>query len=274
MRAALLALLLAPAARAERLLVVLPEHASAPYQEALEGIRAAWTGELETATDAKSLPEKPGDVVIALGARAARRARACGSPVVVALAPSFRAPARRGLVRVLMTPAPEDIARRLAGSGVKRLLLLHSGNGHAEFARRAEEEARREGIEIVLATIAVGEDLPSALRRAGEADAVWLAPDPDLVVPETFLAVREFAKALAIPFFAPTPGLAKDGARPDLAASFKDCGRAAALAAAELAAGRPVAEAVHPAAAEWAAAASSVSPSTSPVASSTGPFKR
>jgi len=131
--------------------------------------------------------------------------------------------------------------------------------------------ARAAGVDIIDAPIGGAEDLPASLRgAAAEADAVWLAPDPDLVVPETFRAVREFARARGIPFFAPTPGLAPGGVRGDLAASFRDCGRAAGRAAAELASGRAPSAAVYPVGDETV----SVGASTAAVVSSTAPARR
>ena len=78
------------------------------------------------------------------------------------------------------------------------------------------------------------------------ADAVWLAPDPGTVTPENFGAVREFARARSLPFFAHAAGLVMDEVRGDLTVSFRECGREAARAARELLAGRAVAKTVYP----------------------------
>jgi hypothetical protein len=129
---------------------------------------------------------------------------------------------------------------------VRRLLAVRAVAAEPEFVRRAAEAGKRAGIVIVDEILPEPGALPRLLRGDGaRADAIWLAPDPGAVTPETFSVAREFARARAIPFFAPAAGFVKEEIRGELAVSFRDCGREAALAAKELLAGRPVAEVVY-----------------------------
>lgn len=250
MRAALMSLiLLAPAvARGAQALVVMNEPLSASSREALEGLRAEWAGPIEIASAARPLP--PGDhgVIIAFGGRAAMRARLSGAPLVVALAPSYRAESRAfPTVRVAMTPSPERFVNLLAAAGVHRLLAVREVPAEPEFVRRAEAAGKRSDVVIEDEILTAPDGLPRLLRGAGmRADALWLAPDPGVVTPEAFTVAREFSRARAIPFFAPAAGLVKKEIRGELAVSFRDCGRQAALAAQELLAGRTVAVVVYP----------------------------
>lgn len=239
--------LLAPGeARAAEALVVLSEPLQAHQRSALEGFRAEWPGRLVTASAGRPLPPGPHDVIVAFGGRAALRARSAGAPMVVALAPGYR-DAGRPSVRVEMTPSPERIVRVLADAGVRRLLAVRATPAEPEFQRRASAAGASAGVRIEDRTLASPGGLPALLRRAGDgADAIWLTPDPDAVTPETFGAVREFARARSIPFFAPAAGLVSDEIRGELTASFEDCGRAAARAAREMLAGESKAKVVYP----------------------------
>jgi hypothetical protein len=252
MRAALLALLLlAPAAaRAAQALVVVSEPLSPSFREALDGFLAEWGETVDTVPAGRALPPGPRGVIIAFGGHAASRARQDGAPMVVALAPAYRPDGRRpATVRVAMTPSPERFVSALAAAGVRRLLAVRSVAADPDFLRRASVAGERSGVVIDDGILPGPDDLPHLLRRDGvRADAVWLAPDPGSVTPETFGAAREFSRARALPFFAPAAGLVMDEVRGELTVSFRDCGREAALAARELLAGRVVAGIVYPAA--------------------------
>lgn len=227
------------------LLVVLSEPLSASHREALEGLRAEWRGPIDISSDGRALPHGPHGVIIALGGRAARRARQGSVPTVVALAPGARAGS--ATVLVAMTPSPERMVSILSGAGIHRLLAVRAVSADPEFRRRAAEAGRLAGVEIEDGILPKADDLPRLLRGPGlAAEAIWLAPDPESVTPETFAVAREFARGRALPFFAPAAGLVSDEVRGELAVSFRDCGREAARAARELGAGRPTTRVVYP----------------------------
>ncbi len=250
MRGALLALLfLAPAtARAARVLVVVSEPLAGSYREALEGFRAEWGEGVEVASAGRALPPGERGVIVAFGAHAAARARQGGAPMVVALAPTYRADGGRpATVQVAMTPSPERFAAMLAAAGVHRLLAVRSPAADAEFIRLAAVAGKRAGVRIEDAILASADAIPRLLRKDGVlADAIWLAPDPVSVTPQTFGAAREFSRARSLPFFAPAEGLVLNEVRGDLVVSFRECGREAARAARELLAGRLTERVVYP----------------------------
>lgn len=250
MHAALIILLVlaAPAVRAVQALVVLSEPLSASHREALEGLRSEWTGTIEISPAGRPLPPGPHGVIIALGGRAAMRVRQAREPMVVALAPGYRAAAPGSeTVIVAMTPSPERFVSVMSAAGIHRLLAVRAVPAEPEFVRRATEAGKRSGVAIEDEILPDTEGLPRLLRGAGaRAGAIWLAPDPEAVTPVTFAVAREFARARAVPFFAPAAGLVSDEIRGELAVSFRDCGREAARAAKELLAGRRVGKVVYP----------------------------
>lgn len=229
-------------------LVVLSEPLAPPYREAFESLLEEWQEPLETAPAGRPLPPGPHGVIIALGGRAAMTAHGADAPMVVALAPDYRARGRKlPTVRVELTPAPERIISLLAAAGVRRLLVVRASPPDPDFAHRAEGAGIASGVVIADAILASPERLPGLLRRLGpDADAVWLAPDPAAVTRETFATARDFSRARSIPFFAPAAGLVVGEVRGDLTVSFGDCGRAAARAAREILARRTVPKAVYP----------------------------
>ena len=236
---ALLLALLPASAGAATALLVLSEPLTSPYREALEGLRAEWGEAIETVSAGRALPRGPYGVIIALGGRAALRAQGTDAPLVVALAPSYRGESRgSAMVRVDLAPSPESFVRILAAMGVHRLIALRSRPADADFSRRIAAAGKTAGVIIEDEIFSATDDLPKLLREIGQrGDAVWMAPDPGAVTAETFRTVREFARARAIPFFAPTAGLATEGIRGELTVSFRDCGKEAARAARGLLAG-------------------------------------
>lgn len=249
MRSALMILLLlAPAsARAADTLVVLSDPASSSYQEALDGLRAEMGETIKVVSADRPLPPGPHGVIIAFGGRAALRAQKSGAPMVVALAPTYRTKNSSMTVRIAMTPSPERFVGFLAAANVRHLLAVHSISAEVEFLRLAVATGKQSGIGIEAGMLSSSADLPRLLRSSdARVDAIWLAPDPDVVTPEIFAAVREFSRVRRIPFFSPAAGLVADEVRGELTVSFRDCGRAAGLAARELLAGRAIAKIVYP----------------------------
>jgi len=77
-------------------------------------------------------------------------------------------------------------------------------------------------------------------------DAFWLPPDPFLISRESLMILREFSWSNSIPFYAPTKGLAREGAAAAVGASFADIGAAAAAAVKALQAGNVLEPVIFP----------------------------
>lgn len=238
----LLPLLSAPARGADALIVV-SEPLRGAYREAFEGLREEFPEPFDVAPAGRPLPAGRYGVIIALGGGAAAAARRSGAPLIVALAPGHRG----ATVLVALTPSPERFVSLLASRGVSRLLAVRAAPAENEFSRRASSAAIDAGLKITDAYVASHRRLPALLRRDGlEADAIWLAPDPDAVTPGNLSSISEFARARGVLFFAPAAGLVSKDSLGDLTVSFRDCGREAGRAARELLAGRAVPKVVYP----------------------------
>lgn len=223
-------------------LVVVSEPLSSAHREALDGLEEGWAGSLHVTAADRPLPAGPHGVVIAFGGGAAAAARRDGAPLIAALAPGYRGAA----VLVALTPSPERIVSLLAGRGVRRLLVVRAAPPEEEFSRRVSSAAAAAGLMITNARLASPQRLPSLLRREGlEADAIWLAPDPEAVTPVNFAAIMEFSRARGALFFAPAAGLVSKDSLGDLTVTFRDCGREAGRAARELLDGRHVPSVVY-----------------------------
>ncbi|MDE2143008.1 MAG: hypothetical protein KGJ84_11425 [Elusimicrobia bacterium] len=240
--------LLALGAHAGEVVVVAPDSPMAPYREALQGVCDA-LGECPPVWKTADAPEMPDDVrvVIALGGRAARLRYRAGTAVVTALSPG-REPRRDVAAAVRLTYAPSEFARRLRNlvpTG-RRAFLLWSEPASGRFAAEVRREAALLSWNAVPIRVRDPEDIPALLRSLAAADALWMAPDPDLVTPTTFDAVREAAASRGAVFFAPAPGLAERGATPGLAPSFRASGLRAGEIARALLARKPAPEVAYP----------------------------
>lgn len=240
----------ARAARASEIVVVAPESPMPPYQEALQGVCDALGACPPVLSPGASLP-RDAKVVIALGARAARRSYPAGEVLVTALTPGFAArlhAAAGSVVRVQMDYTPEEFARRLRQlkPDSHRAVVLWSQESSRRYAEAVRAAAAPLDLEVLPVQVARPDEVPSLLRSLPDSDALWLAPDPDLVTLTTFDAAREYALSRGITFFAPAPGLAGRGADPGLTPAFRDSGLRAGEAAREILSGRVPPEMTYP----------------------------
>lgn len=227
-----LALASGPAAAADPVLTVSVSSPSSYNQEALEGLRLAWNGPVSTG------PAKGAAVAAAFGSAAALALPADAKAAVVVLAPGFSLPADGRTSVVSMFPDGEALAEALAAArpGLARVAVLWSS------PHLSEEIAALTGapgkVRFVSARVVRQEDLPVVLRALEDVDAVWLAPDPQLLTPWAGEIIARGARAGRRPAFAPTRALtAFFGASASV--PFAEMGRLAAEAGRELVKGSP-----------------------------------
>lgn len=252
MRAPLLAaLLLAPGlAAAGDIVVVMPESRTVPHEEALQGVCEALGACPETRPAGASLPEDA-RVVVAIGGHAARQRYPSELTLVTALCPGVepRASVSEGpVVHVRMTPSPAEFAAvlRARRPGVRRIALFWSSRSRGRYVRELVAVLSAGGVTADARRVESLQDLPSLLRSLARPDAVWLAPDPELVTPVSFALLKEYAKAEKTLFLAPAAGLS-DGADASLAPGFRSVGVRAGLAARDALAGREIPREAYPA---------------------------
>jgi hypothetical protein len=253
MRSLFLAVLLAfpgPAAAGE-VVVVMPQSRTAPHEEALLGVCEALGGCPETRPAGAALPEGA-RIVVAIGGDAARQRYPAELTLVTALCPGLesRPSASEGpVVRVRMAPSPADFAAGLRARRpeVKRVALLWSARGRGRYVRELRAVLASAGVTADAQRLHSPDDLPALLRGLERPDAVWVAPDPELVTPVSFALLKEYAKAEKAVFLAPAAGLGEGGADAALAPSFRAVGVRAGLAARDALAGREIPEEAYPA---------------------------
>lgn len=248
LRAALL--LLPGLAAGAELVVFMPERPLPPHEEALLGLCETLGRCPETLSAGAPLP-KDARVVVAIGGEAARRRYPSRVTLVTALTPGLGSPAGTGAgswVRVTMRPSPADFLAALRSHRPVpgRVALLWASRAHARYVGELAALMRGAGLEPDARRLDAPEDLPALLRSIERPDAVWLAPDPELVTPVNYALLKEYAKSGPTRFLAPAPGLAAAGADASVAPSFRSVGARAGQVARDALAGREIPQEAYP----------------------------
>lgn len=253
--AAAAALRAAPA-RAQEVVAVLSADAG-PYRAAFEDFQKS----LGRSVPVVRLPAGPMDaaprarVVVAFGGEAALQSYPERAAVIACLAPGLRPRSEGGgtYAFVSMKPPADTLLRRLKALQPKlaRLTVLWNAEDSASYAKALRRSGAALGVEVDAVLVTSPDRLPDVLRAlAHKTDALWLAPDPGLVTPESFQTIKQFSWDSAIPFYAPTAGLVAAGAAAAVSVSAAEAGRQAAALARQALAGEPLPEVVYPSAVE------------------------
>lgn len=226
--------------------------APGPYQDAFEGFIKEFGREVPTVRLPEQVSAAGAGVIVAFGGEASVQPYPDGATVISCLAPGLKTrPRHRGpFVRVTMKPP----ARRLLAElrrlqpGLKRLAVLSRALDTGGYAAELRRAGAALGILILAPPVSGGGEVPGALRDAFKAgaDAVWLAPDPSLVTPETFQTIKRFSWDNNLPFYAPSRGLAVAGAAAAVSVSPAEQGREAAILARRALAGERLPDFVYP----------------------------
>lgn len=223
-----------------------------PYQDAFAGFTKEFGAEVPTVRLPGRVSAAEASVIVAFGGEAAVQPYPDGAVLIACLAPGLKTrPRHRGpFVRVMMKPPARKLLaelRRLQ-PGLKRLAVLSHALDTGGYAAELRRAGAALGILILAPPVSGGGEVPGALRgafRAG-ADAVWLAPDPALVTPETFQTIKQFSWDNRLPFYAPSRGLAVAGASAAVSVSPPEQGREAAHLARRAMAGERLPDFVYP----------------------------
>lgn len=233
--------LLATASAAQDVVAVLGADLR-PYHEAYERFQEKLGRPVPVLPAGAAIPGSV-KVVVAFGGKAAVQSYPERVALVYGVAPGLEVgpETHDGVtVQIPMQPAASVLLENLRAvqPKLKRLAVLWASDAFEADVAELGKAGEAAGIEIVSERVDGAGALPSALRRlGGRADAVWLTADPLLINAENFETVRQFSRANAIPFYAPTEGLAEHGAVASVSVSYADIGRAAAAVVARLLAG-------------------------------------
>lgn len=231
--------LAATSLRAQEVLAVLSSDLSA-YQEAHAAFAAVYgqgAGVRNLSDGGFSVPPET-LLIVAFGRKAAERDYPSRVKLIACLAPGL--PARwagnRPAVVISMLPPPEKLVAALKGiqPGLKRLTVIWSSSAFEDYLGSLRQASGVTGIEIRSERLAAAAGLPDRLRGLiGKTDALWLAPDPQILTEQSFSVILNVARASGLPVYAAAPGLAERGAAAAVFLSFRESGRVAALAARE-----------------------------------------
>ncbi|MSP63909.1 MAG: hypothetical protein EXR72_26905 [Myxococcales bacterium] len=188
-----------------------------------------------------SPPLHRGDVVLAVGQRAL--AMVSGSPahVISALAPNVLP----GVISADEVPPPELALRalKIARPTVRRIGVVH-GPRTDHLVARLWAPAQALGLSLVIARAPDGPRAVRELHRivatSPSVDALWLAPDLDVLTSQLFQYALTLEIQRALPIAAPTRHQVKSGALLSIDADPRAVGRQAAEITNRLLAGEPI----------------------------------
>lgn len=239
----------AAGARAQEVVAVVSS-GPGPYRAAYESFVQA-LGRRVPALKLGRAGETKARVIVAFGGEAASQTYPENATLIACMAPALGyASDHQGPYAFLtMKPAPAALISglKLLQPGLKRLAVLAGARDTERYVADLRAAGQMAGVELVVPEAAGPEGVPGALREiAGKSDAIWLAPDPKLVNPESFAAIRQFSGDHSVPFYAPTSGLAAAGASAAVSVGPEDVGRQAAEMTRRALAGEPLEELVYP----------------------------
>ncbi|MDE2142889.1 MAG: hypothetical protein KGJ84_10800 [Elusimicrobia bacterium] len=228
-------------ARGQEVAAVLSSDQSA-YREVYEGFQAAFGRPVPRLAPGDKVPDSA-DIVLAFGGKAAVSRYPGRVVLIYAVAPSVvvgRDTHDGTSIKIMMEPQAEALIRILTAiqPGLKRLAVLWSSAGQAASAERLVRVGAARGVAVSAERLEDGDGLPGRLRELmGREDAIWLAPDPALVNARNFSIIKEYSYDNGIPFYAPTAGLAEQGATAAVSVGYREMGRTMAAAAKSVLAG-------------------------------------
>lgn len=206
----LLAFCLSPLSLAQGAeLLILQSGRNQIYADALRGFRSACRYSEETVVlsdyaevDVQRLvkEERP-RAVVAVGDHAlaaARRVREV--PVVALLSLNLSRHSPDNVGGVAMTFAPREYLKLFRELGVKRVGVFYDPKKSGQYLKKAQQEARQEGVSLLAEPLHNPRDLQGKLERMkGEIDALWMLPDATVVTTVNMEALLLFSMTESVP---------------------------------------------------------------------------
>ncbi len=232
---AVLAPALAGAARAQEVVAVIGAE-NRTSRETYESFQASYGRAIPVLPPGQAIPAET-RVVAAFGGKAALRRYPRRVALIYAISPGVlvdRGASGGPAIKIMMEPEAGALLERLSAlqPRLKRLAVLWSGPARAGSAQRLADAGAARGMAVSAERLEVPGDLPDRLRELkGKVDAIWLPPDPLLINAGNFETIKRFSYDNNIPVYAPTMGLAEQGATAGVSVSAEEMGRTMAGAA-------------------------------------------
>ena len=223
------------------------------YKEVLAGFEKELgrpADKVFTAENADKVPAATG-VVAAFGARAVIQAYPDGATLIY-WAPGLddAEVAHEGaVIKVSPLPRPENLLLKLKElqPGLKELRGFFVSGAYTLYAEKMKKAAAVQGMVFRADRLRGAQDLPGRLRAMKpKPDAIWLAPDPELINAMSFVTLKDYSLDNGVPLYAPSAGLVEQGATASVGADFAEIGRMAAVAAVKADAGESGQDEVYP----------------------------
>jgi hypothetical protein len=187
-------------------------------------------------------------VVVALGSPAISQPYPPSAKLVAALFMDPDLPMPGGTVQVSSLPDAFLFLGKIRDlvPALTTLAVFSAPGLYQPYIHYLEAAGKVTGTKILVRNVESQSDLVGALRGLqGKAEALWLAPLPLLLDQKNFQFVSDYCRSTKLGLIAPVPELAGAGALAGMAPSVHDLGRAAGLAAKDLAAGKQGARSVN-----------------------------
>lgn len=244
----LLASVSGPAAAQEVVAVLASEQRA--QRETYQSFQAAFGKPVPVVPLGEDIPAGA-KVVVAFGGKAAIAPYPGRVTLIYAIAPGLIVGPKSHdgrSIKVMMEPEPGALLHALQSlqPKLKRLAVLWSSAIRGPAVERLVKLGAARGIAVSAERLEHSRGLPDRLRRLeGKVDAIWLPPDPLLINESSFGVIKHYSYDNDIPFYAPTEGLAEQGATAAVAVSNKEMGRQAAAAAKAVLKGSEVASELY-----------------------------
>lgn len=234
---ALLSATLAGAASAQEIVAVLGSDMR-PYRETFASCQAAFGRAVPVLPLGAEIPDSA-KVVLAFGAKAAIEPYPGRVTLIYAIAPGLLVTRKTHpgpSVKIKMEPEAGALLGRLREiqPGLKRLAVLWTRTSavRAADAERLVRMGAARGVAVSSERLDDAGDLPDRLRALeGRIDAIWLPPDPLLISAGNFDILKHYSYDNDVPLYAPTAGLAEQGATAGVSVTYEEMGRTMAAAA-------------------------------------------
>lgn len=214
--------------------VVVLGGAGTAFSDAADGVKTVFPdAQVVTVPEQPSL--KGAKVVLTFGAAAAAQSVPGSLPLVVAMLadPNFEVEHSGSVTRVGFPPEAAVLAAKIKALDPKvtTLAVIDPKGAYAPYFSALKTAAAAHGMSVQVKKVGSVSSLVGMLPGLkGTVQALYVPPDSLLMTSSVFTVLTHFCHDSAIGLFAPVLGLEKAGALAAVAPSYKDLGKAAALA--------------------------------------------